>query len=155
MPRRLALTITALLAALLLPPPAAGASPWIGVWIEDRPSETCVATPDSSPGALITHDPCVDVANQLWNVEDVARFTVRIRSTMGTNLCLAATSPTGGTQVQQIPCGALGDTWRLTGTGNTFQISNTNGGGCLARKDTGSSAVVLGTCVSAEWQFLF
>jgi hypothetical protein len=155
MPRRIALIITALVVTFFLPP-AAEASPWIGVWIEDRPSDTCVATPDGSPGALITHDPCVDIGNQLWNFEDVAKFTVRIRSSMGTGMCLAATSPTGGSQVLQAPCGGgSSDVWTLTGSGNTFRISNTNGGGCLAR--TGGSAVVLGSCMPAfaEWQLLF
>lgn len=154
--RRLALIIAALLAPLLLPPPAP-ASPWLGVWIEDRPSETCVATPDASLGALITHDPCVDVGTQLWNFEDVAKLTVRIRNA-DTGLCLAATSPTAGTQVQQLLCGGgSSDTWTMTGSGNTFRISNTNGGGCLARKITGGSAVILGSCTPAlaEWQLLF
>jgi hypothetical protein len=157
MPRRLALIVAALVAALFLPP-AAEASPWIGVWIEGTGTGTgtCVSAPDNSVGAFITREPCLDTGNQLWNFEDVAKFTYRI-TRGGTGLCLAAPTATAGAQVQQLLCGGPGQEWRLTGSGNTFRIGNTNGGGCLARKDTGGSEVVLGTCVSssAEWQLLF
>ncbi len=143
--------VTAVLSALL--PSPAQASPWMYVFIEHLPAETCLAIASGADGAIPSQEQCVDTGFQLWTFEDAVAGHYRIRN-IATGKCLA----NGGTTVvRQLSCAdGPAQMWDLTGSGHVFRISNVSVGRCIARHSL-SGAIVLGTCVpsSSQWHLLY